>query len=446
MMSIDNLRIPSAFAALLAAAAFAAEPARADVCGCAGHPGSLGAFDSANSATWPTIGGRPTTQSSPVLGVRTITMPLPNDGVLVFDSFTLSNAPDGSNATLVFARDRANPPVRLLVAGNFLVGTSDTLSVRGNNGDAGSSTLGNGRGGLGGPGGHKGGDGASPFYSPPQTIGGFGFGPGGGSPSTTANGNRGTYVGPLDLLPLAGGSGGAGGSTTSNGSGIATGGGGGGGGAILVAANGTLRVDGTIDAGGGDRGGPTSSVPSGTGAGGNGSGGGIRLLAERVEGSGTLRALGGQLDTAANGRIRIEAINIALTNAQPSNPVALTAAAPGPLESPLMPQVAITEVGGAAVVEPPIGFAGSLGTVDVIVPAPGAVPVSIETRFVPGGTLVNLKAKPRFGTTTLTVANGFLASATLGDCDASGTCTALAEFTLNPDDYSIEAEATFAVP
>jgi hypothetical protein len=55
--------------------------------------------------------------------------------------------------------------------------------------------------------------------------------------------------------------------------------------------------------------------------------------------------------------------------------------------------------------------------------------------------VVDLTVKPRFG-----VATPFETSATLGGCDAAGTCNASADFNLDPGDYVVEAEATFAVP
>lgn len=430
----------------LGAALIAGAPSHADVCGCAGSPATLGAFDSADPDTWPTVDGRPTTITG-----NAITLPLSADGVLVFDSFTLSNAPGGANATLVFAPNASNTPVRLLVAGDVVVGAGDVLDVRGGPGESGSTTAGAGRGGLGGPGGFKGGDAATPFYNF-QTIGGNGFGPGGGAPGDPATnggvrdaGSPGLYVGPSDLLPLLGGSGGGGASTTNATSSGVSGGGGGGGGALLVAANGTITVDGTIDASGG-RGG---SLVNGTfgAVGGSGSGGTLRLLADTVRGSGQLLARGGiapvfgsAAEVGGLGRIRVEAFTNQLATAN-TDPVMQVAAAPGTLENALSPAIAIVEVGGAAVAQPAIGYSGSLGSVDVIVPAPGLVPVRVESRFVASGTQVALVAKPRFGALA-----PLAASATLAACQPSGVCTGDASFSLQPGDYSIEARATFEAP
>jgi len=429
----------------LGVALFAHAPAHADVCGCAGSPATLGAFDSADPDTWPTVEGRPTT-----IAGSTITLPLSADGVLVFDSFTLSNAPGGANATLVFAPNASNTPARLLVAGDVVVGAGDVLDVRGAPGESGTTTAGAGRGGLGGPGGFKGGDAATPFFNF-QTIGGQGFGPGGGAPGDPALGTGGnrdagasaTYVGPPDLLPLLGGSGGGGASTINAANSAASGGGGGGGGALLVAANGTVTIDGTVEASGG-RGGDYNSSTLGA-SGGAGSGGAIRLLADTVRGTGFLRARGGVASAAGKGagglgRIRVEAFTnqLATTN---TDPVMQVAATPGTLENALSPAIAIVEVGGAAVAQPAIGYSGSLGSVDVIVPAPGVVPVRVESRFVASGTTVELRAKPRFGALA-----PLADTATLASCLPNGVCTGTADFDLQPGDYSIEARATFEVP
>ena len=56
--------------------------AQFDVCGCEGSP-SLGDFDSTDESTWPP-GTSWSGSNSPYIGI-----PLPEDGVLVFDSFSV---------------------------------------------------------------------------------------------------------------------------------------------------------------------------------------------------------------------------------------------------------------------------------------------------------------------------------------------------------------------
>jgi hypothetical protein len=170
-----------------------------------------------------------------------------------------------------------------------------------------------GAGGAGGPGGFEGGEAGGT-----QRLDGLpGLGPGGGSPGIidsaggggggfAAQGGAGAGVnggagGPpyAFLLPtLSGGSGGGGASGDDDGtpgpdpSDDGGGGGGGGGGAVLLSANGTATVNGTISARGGD-GGPTACSGN-TGDGGGGSGGYIAVLAPSMPSvSGTLDVTGG---------------------------------------------------------------------------------------------------------------------------------------------------------
>src|SRR5690606_32348080 len=57
-----------------------------DFCGCEGSPNSLGDFHSNDPATWPPGSQQVATGCSPILEI-----PLPEDGVLIFDSFTVGN-------------------------------------------------------------------------------------------------------------------------------------------------------------------------------------------------------------------------------------------------------------------------------------------------------------------------------------------------------------------
>ena len=118
-----------------------------------------------------------------------------------------------------------------------------------------------------------------------------------------------------DLLPLVGGSGGGGGNggvaACPSGSMGSAGGGGGGGGALLIAANGTITLDGQIEANGGN-GGASPEWPCAKGGAG-GSGGAVRLLANTIAGAGTISARPGTRydDGLASdfGAIRVEALN-----------------------------------------------------------------------------------------------------------------------------------------
>ena len=80
-----------------------------DLCGCEGHPGSLGAFDTADEGTYP---------AGTTRYLDTITIPLPDDGILIFNTFTVALSPRGYAATVNFEPNAANTPVTLLVAGD----------------------------------------------------------------------------------------------------------------------------------------------------------------------------------------------------------------------------------------------------------------------------------------------------------------------------------------
>ena len=76
--------------------------AQRDICGCTDNPNSQGAFDSSDEATWPPGTTRPSFNDN-------ITIPLPDDGILIFDSFTVSLSPRGFLAEVLFGlnADRA---------------------------------------------------------------------------------------------------------------------------------------------------------------------------------------------------------------------------------------------------------------------------------------------------------------------------------------------------
>jgi hypothetical protein len=405
-----------------------------DVCGCKNNPASLGNFDSKDTSSYP-----PGTTSN---NVNTMEIPLPADGVLVFNSINLVERPPyiGYGLTVRFIRNAGNTPVTLLVNGDVNIGQSVTLSVAGDGGITGSTNA-LGKGGLGGPGGFRGGDGGYQLVNF-GLIGGAGLGPGGGAGGTNNYSNNGhgagaTFVGAPDLLPLVGGSGGGGGASTSVAPNCAGGGGGGGGGALLIAANGTITITGQIIADGGSAGnwGDTSC----SSAGGGGAGGAVRLLATTIGGSGQVYARPGSngIGTQAQaGSIRLEALNNNLTVGN-TNPLAARAAGPGPVVNPITPTVAITSVGGQAVPQPP---QGGLGNVDLVLAAPGATDIAFTTSGVPTGTTVNVTVKPRVGGAPM------VTPVTLSSCDPNGTCLANVSFNLAAGGYFVEARATFSTP
>lgn len=403
-----------------------------DICGCKNNPATLGAFDTLNSATWP-----PGTQQA----FRSIQIPLPADGVMVFSSMNLQPRPsDVGSLTVSFIKNAANTPVTLLVSGNVTIATSTFLTVSGDDG-VGASTNTLGTGGNGGPGGSRGGDGAYQLVNF-ASIGGAGLGPSGGLGGTGAGttaavvGAPGVFVSASDLLPLVGGSGGGGGASTTGASGCGGGGAGGGGGATLIAVNGTLTINGEIDADGGTYGIESNAACSS--AGGAGSGGAVRILANTLAGSGHIYARSGSTrssgrPTASYGAIRMEVLtnNFLVGN---TDPLATRTPGPGPLSNLVNPTVAITAVAGQAISPTPQGV---YGIIDLVLPVPGATAVDFSTAGVPVGTTVNVTVKPRVGGTPTT--NTIL----LSNCDANGNCLGTTSFNLAAGAYFVEARATF---
>jgi len=416
-----------------------------DICGCANSPNSLGDFDAANPATYPP--GVSIVQVNGA-GHARVTITLPADGILVFKSITIENPLVGGccdqRTDVVFVRSQSNAPATILVSGNVRIDPGVFLMVNGDDGTGGSSGI-NGLGGLGGPGGFRGGDGAYQLVNL-AADGGAGFGPGGGAPGTGSpaltKGTNATFVGVPELLPLVGGSGGGGGGSSSNAQNCSAGGGGGGGGALLIAANGTITMNGGMSADGGASGDtPNGGCASG---GGTGSGGAIRLVANRVEGSGVVLArpgrncLGcGDSDRGgARGMIRLEAFENVLAGDR-TDPPASRALAPGPLVAPITPLVTITRINGQPVPVPPQGV---FGKTDLILPAPGLVPIDIQTSAIPGGTTVQVTVKPRVGGASVSQ------SPALSACDSTGVCTTSTTFDLPPGEFVVEARATFQTP
>jgi hypothetical protein len=410
-----------------------------NLCGCAG-PGDppLPAFNAGDPSTYPPG----TTGCSSPCTQGTIVIPLPPDGVLKFGSFTVNGT--GGGFHIFFGRNAANTPVTILVQGDVVLrntGCCPSLWVIGDTGSNGTGSTA-GVGALGGPGAFRGGDGSAlPING--FVVGGAGFGPGGGQGATdTANAAGGTFFGVPELVPLVGGSGGGGGSGFGASANCTGGGGGGGGGALLMAANGTFTMQNyDLNAQGGTGG----SVGNGGGCargGGGGSGGAIRVVAAKFVDLGAARLwangagshFGG--GTGTNGRIRLESIDTSAQTQFTTSPAALRVTGPGPLGNPVSPTVAITQVGGQTVAAVPQGY---LGSIDVVLGAPGVTGVNVATSGVPSGTTVEIKVKPRVG------ANPLTSTVPLTACDGSGNCSATATFNLSAGAYVVEARATFQV-
>lgn len=264
----------------------------------------------------------------PMLIGSNTTLNVPADGIFNCTTVTVSNG-----VTLTFNRNALNTPVYLLATSNVLI--TGTINVSGS-----GTGSGNGTPGVGGPGGFDGGYGG--FGVGANTTGGDGQGPGGGrnisqwwgaAHVSASSLNTNSYGNAL-ISPLIGGSGGAGGN------GNPGTGGGGGGGAILIAANTSITVNGSVTASGA------------TGYGG-GSGGAIRLVAPLVNGGGTLTVSGGGAYTGyggSGGRIRVDCEDRYAFRSLTMNGVATRGAQMFVLPSPI-PRLDIVQAAGTIIAE-----------------------------------------------------------------------------------------------
>jgi hypothetical protein len=243
-----------------------------------------------------------------------------------------------------------------------------------------------------GPGGFRGAIGGVDYVHNPSR--GFGIGGGGDDCSPGNHATVGIWnetwpiYGTDRLLPLLGGSGGSG-YWGGGGSG-----GGGGGGAFLFAVSGSLSVDGQIMANGGQ---------GYTRCSGSGAGGAVRLIANSLQGSGTIRAVGlpnydgrGYWGGFSGwGRTRIEAmttdatwdINPVTTIRTPDDPIMLW-----PPEG--APAVRVVSVGGVAVPSDPrasFELGQEDGTIDLDAPEQ----IVLETTNVDPGATVRVRITPQ---------------------------------------------------
>jgi hypothetical protein len=352
------------------------------------------------------------TQTSPVVDMSTRP-----DGIW---HYTTIDIPAGVKVS--FKSNPANTPVVWLATGAVHIAGEIDLD-----GATNASNVDPGNEAPGGPGGGAGGLGGKRFDVSDSYTGTPGEGPGGGLPGTTTGqyGGSGGYGTPGSeplggpaygnrlVRPLLGGSGGGGSasSDTSDGSN-----GSGGGGALLIASSDTIQISGSIHANEG----PLSCFS--TSCGGYGSGGAIRLVANRIEGNGSLSAYssgGGQ------GRIRLEAFFVPSSlNVSPLHTAAL------PLTTGLANAglIRITSVAGQVVPTPP---GGNTNTPDVVFTAAGNITISLATTTIPPGTPLTVRV----------TAAGQVISVQSTPTDASGN--AMATVTVPAGVGTIQAFATY---
>jgi hypothetical protein len=258
---------------------------------------------------------------------------------------------------VAFINHLTHAPVVWLVNGN--VNINGTLNLDGQAGNADQNNL-----TEPGPGGFRGGGG-------PQFGSGPGFGPGGGN-------GPGTYLGVYgnpQIIPLIGGSGGNGGGVN----------GGGGGGAILIAATGTITVNGYCHADGGYN----ATI---------GSGGAIRLVANQISGNGKIEALGGAGNVGVYaGRIRLEANSVTGSlNINPYTQGVTPATPPTIFPATNAPTVTILNVGIASVsADPKAIMSSGVNADDVTLVTTNAVTIQLQTQNFPTNGTVTVYIKPR---------------------------------------------------
>lgn len=320
----------------------------------------------------------------------------PGSGNGVYDAskwavvFKYSSVTISTNATLTFTNHPSRAPVVWLVQGNVTI--TGNVNLNGGNGIGPPFSF-----AEPGPGGFRGGIGGITV-----APGSGGFGPGGGARDKNADnfagsgsyataipdggiGENGAIYGNAAIVPLIGGSGGASDQ-------IYIYGGGAGGGAILIAASGTINVNGMITATGGQ---------AGVSYAGNGSGGAIRLVADAVTGTGILRAQSIAPGTnGGDGRIRVEANTISLNDpGLPATSNAIPAVPPVIWPDTSAPVIVSATLAGLAVPSDPRAVMTVTGT-DLRIPDQGDAPLVVMAMNVPNNSTVTARVVRKIGQVT----------------------------------------------
>jgi len=315
-----------------------------------------------------------------------------------------------SGRTVTFTNHPSNAPVVWLVQDNVTIGGSVNLwgeragsasaspTVPGPGGfPGGRATLSSASLGSGGRG-----PGAAPYLQAPSASAAGSYATQGGNCVGTL---RGALYGNEYIVPLIGGSG----ASACNGRGGA------GAGAILIAANGTITINGSVAAVGGE---------------GGGSGGAIRLVANTVAGTGSLDAHGGSYSGVGGyGRIRIEGFSITLPGGNPSPSISEPDVPPmiwPPSDAPRIwaTQVEYVDYNGAtqtiAVPADPRANIAFPNT-DVAFQTDQQMILHIEAANVPQNWLVTVRVVPTSGDTLLVSADALIGN--LGSSTTTATFT-----------------------
>ena len=340
----------------------------------------------------------------------------PNPGYGVYDpvkwavvfKFTSVSIPAG--VTVTFKNHPSYAPVVWLVQGDVTI--AGTVSLNGQRGHRYGAPAYQAEPGPGGfRGGHAGvdggvsasgglGPGGAGMIFPPlnnDSLPGAGGSYGSqGAARTTGPTRPGPVYGSASICPLMGGSGGAG-SIHKYGSG-----GGAGGGAILIAAQSTCALSGSLYADGGGAWDENDWFSNG----GSGSGGAVRIIADTVNASGTLAARGGtssQYDGGA-GRIRIERNGGSAIASAPDASIVSPSSPPKLWPYDDDPRIAVVSLGGAPVPADPKTDPVYGGAADVYFEQAGAREIVIDAYNIPLNWKMRVRMVPRSGQDTITVA------------------------------------------
>jgi hypothetical protein len=332
-----------------------------------GSTGADGALDLSSASPGTVIEFNPLS-SNPALDPE-------RDNVYNFTTITIP-----AGVTVRLTAKFLTGPVFWLATGNVQI--NGVIDLNGSNGHP-SVNVPSGRvpsiPGAGGFSGGIGGYSCGNNPAPPQQ----GNGPFGGGPGRTDGGGAaggGGFSGNAFLVPLVGGSGGGGGGRGScNEWGP---GGGAGGGALLIASSTSIVLNGTISANGGHgRGGGGGDFSGG------GGGGAIRLVANTISGTGSLSAdRGVGVNSGGSGRVRMEAFQNNFTG---NISVEFARSSPTSTFVPTLGPSVLRVVSVAGVAVPP-NPTGSFDTPDVNFTDGLAVPVAIEAKNIPPGTIVKV--------------------------------------------------------
>lgn len=274
-----------------------------------------------------------------------------------------------SGGTLRFLNNDTRAPVVWLVNGDVTISGTIDLKV-------------DGAGNQPGPGGFRSGhsnNGAEIGFGPGGSLA-----PGGGGSYATAGvgGTATALYGNERILPLIGGSGGSGGGAP---------------GALLIAATGTITVNGTIDA-----------------IAWTGSGGAIRLIADSVKGAGNVYAY--KKNAGGDGRIDVESNHTDAT--LHFAPVPAAGFAPEPVTlwpAASAPSTRIVSIGGQAISTDPRASFNSAADATPNVSPGQPLDVLIVTNNIATNSIVNLRVGPLNGNASLvraTLVNGTIDTAT----------------------------------